>query len=516
MTLEDFWNAAKRRAAKKAPGAPPNQAAPSIPEPAPSAPAPTPPPDAPEPPTAPPPSLNEPQTPVIPPGSMSGLIGQVNDKIHQADRALAIGTKEATDAASAINALELKMDELTNRGGDKDEWSTVVEGLKQEKKTAERLMKNLTSAGAGLPQLNQPENTPEVDKKINEMGNSIGSLNKEVHELQDRITILLEKAGEARRMPVDKSIAKGLATPTATPTTSLAQSVTARPKGSAHLPLETALHHGMRRVAETVSPELEQELNVARPEINRHMLEILDLLKKGSRCLIDKHAYDFDSETRQVHALADSDLEKQLDLTTTAMERFEDTVRSLPQMVEDIKAELDYREEVYRTIAQRQERPERPTPKLIDPWDPALAPKLAPPAAIERPADVHMPDEADLIHGAGESKAATALLADTVRAIKETKGRTDKQVFTVLNTINEILSQGLGISDGSASAYEYDVDGFMKVKVDTWVATRDTARTLVPITERLVKEIDDLITESRAGKEAVAHQAAQAQNINTP
>ena len=507
-----LWKRLKDAAGAKGPQQP---AQPPAPTPEPTTPPPS---NAPEPPTVtavPPTSMVAPPAPITTPepkavGNMSRLVDQINDKIRLAKLIIEHEEVESAQASKALDALQLKMEELEQRGGDDDDWNKLVNGLKREQQKIDQWMDNVNAA-QDLPKEGDAQHTPDDIAKI--ASGLVNVMTKNVTVQAD-----LTKAGTARRTP-PKALTKALAAVTTTPPAiSLTKAVAARHTsapifGSGQ---QTALHYGLKSVAEAgkVAANLEQELNTARERINRRVLEIFDVLDKASARLLNEEAYEY--KEKQVRVVPVADLEAQLERSRSAMDDFADIVSSLPQMVENLKSDLTDSESRYGAIAQRRQPDSATAPQEIPRWDRIAAARLTPSSPVQMPAVPQIPAEADLVHGAGESADVHGYGANAVREIKERKSRIDAQTITILNTINEILSHALGFEDASSAyAYEYDSaaqKNFMKVTVDTWAATQDTANALIPAAERLVGEIEQLIAESHQAKEAIARTIEQENN----
>lgn len=420
---------------------------------------------------------------------MAELVDQIDDKMHQAENAARIGEMEMQNTRAAIQKIEQELEELKRKGADKDEWAKALSAIKSEQVNISRLLGNMQSAETGLP----PAGAEALAKKISDIATEVG--------------VFAERLEKVHR--------NALATRDATPEKALSKALIARPKGSAPIgsDTQTALHHGFKSVAEVgdVSANLERELNMARERINRRVLEIFDILDRGSVRLLNEEVYEY--KDGQVKVVPIADLEEQLELSRAAMEEFTDIVGVLPQLVENLKADLIDSEGRYSAVAQRQTPGAAAEPRTIQQWDRLNAPRATPPPPVQMPAAPQMPAEPDFAHGAGESADVHGYGAQAVREIKERKARIDAETITILNTINEILSLALGFeSTPSAYAYEYDPatqKSYMKVSADTWAATSETARALIPPMERLVGEIEQLITESRQAKEAIARKVEE-------
>lgn len=430
------------------------------------------------------------------------LVQDINNPIRQAENAARIGEKEMQGALAAIRKIEQEIEELKRKGADKDEWAKALGTIKSEQANINRLSRNLQSARDGLS------------------GTDQDTLTKQITTIADEVAVLAERLERARKDADAVAVKKTTPEPPV-----LGPHVAARAKRSSAPSggdTETALHHGFERVADTgdVQAKLEKEMSDSRERVNHRVLEIFDVLDKGSARLLnedpDKEVYKHVGKGG-ITVVQTADLDEQLDRTATAMKDFVKIVGVLPQLVENLKTDLDDSEGRAEDIAKR--IPPRPfsTPRIVPPFDRDSAPRLAPPPPVNIPGAVQMPQEPGLEHGAGEVGGVHSYGGDTVREIKARKEQLDMHTITMLKTINEILSKafGLDVEDGvptGAYAYKYDTvaqRGFMEVVNNTWVATRDTARALVPPMKRLVEEIAQLISESREAREAIARKAEE-------
>lgn len=123
---------------------------------------------------------------------------------------------QVTGAGSAIDILESRIKDLSDRGGDDDAWNAVVAELQSEQKKAKRLLDDLANENTKLPRgaAGQTQAVADVSRQLVD-------LSTQMNTAADHAKNLLQKAGKARHAP-PQILSQGIAARQSQPPTSLA------------------------------------------------------------------------------------------------------------------------------------------------------------------------------------------------------------------------------------------------------------------------------------------------------
>ncbi len=271
------------------------------------------------------------------------------------------------------------------------------------------------------------------------------------------------------------------------------------PQRRTNTPTDGTLHTGFDQVARTTETALEltRRIESMQVDLDNQVIRIFRNIDEATTHVLNGEAYTFDPATGIITPVTDgNDLARQLEVTRKAAIRFAEIIEKLPQYIVGLTTSLNDVERDFGAILLRQELADPTAVPIVDMWSTDTS--STPGESVQRNATPNVPVNPRLEHGFSETARGLELAQAMVEAAKELKDRIDRQVITIMKTIDESATRAL---DGST--YEYngadivavtppaDAKG-LSIRLE---ATLLTAKDLVVVMQRLPDEIKKLITE---------------------
>jgi hypothetical protein len=260
----------------------------------------------------------------------------------------------------------------------------------------------------------------------------------------------------------------------------------------------TALYRGMENVRDigSLGVELGKQIENMKANIDVRIVRMFSIMDEAAGRALNGDAYEFDTTTEEIRALEDVNFADQLKATMQTAADFAKIVEALPQEIASLDTELHDAERAFSAVLLREPIPASTPLPVIDPWNPATAPRNPSSASVTFSAP-EIPNEPAFEHGAHETVRALNLASGMIGALQELKRRIDAQTINILNTVNEAATRGL-----NGEAYSDSDDGIAAVMddpnpINRLETTVRTAHDLVAIMHRLPQEIGTLIAEIR-------------------